>query len=237
MPRLETTMTESTSSTLTKPRHNTQRSARFATALQTCGLIAILRGVRPDEVVGVGHALVSEGFRIIEVPLNSPEPLKSIQALRDAMPADCIIGAGTVLTTSACRQVADAGGELIVMPHSDAAVIHAAKAAHLTCAPGVATLTEAFSALQAGADALKLFPAEALSPAVIKAWRAVLPSTVALVPVGGISPESIAPYIATGVQGFGLGSALYRTGNSPQIVASNAAAFMQAWARATSRNP
>ena len=198
-------------------------------ALQQCGLIAILRGVQPHEVVAIGHALYDAGFRTIEVPLNSPEPLASIRALRDALPADCLVGAGTVLTPQACADVAAAGGQVIVMPHSDPTVIRAAKAAGLACAPGVATLTEAFAALAAGADVLKLFPAEALAPAVLKAWRAVLRPPVALLPVGGITPDNLAPYIAAGATGFGLGSALYRPGDSAEQVARNAAAFMQAW--------
>jgi 2-dehydro-3-deoxyphosphogalactonate aldolase len=226
------TMTEPTLSHGTQRVQVLQRSLRFATALQQCGLIAILRGVRPSEVAAIGQVLYSVGFRIIEVPLNSPEPYKSIRALRDEMPADCIVGAGTVLTTEACQQVADAGGELIVMPHCDVAVIRAAKAAKLSCTPGVATLTEAFSALQAGCDALKLFPAEALSPAILKAWSAVLPATISLVPVGGITPEGIRPYIEAGAKGFGLGSTLYRPGTPSQEVAINAAAFMQSWSDA-----
>jgi 2-dehydro-3-deoxyphosphogalactonate aldolase len=204
----------------------------LSAVLKRCGLVAILRGVQPDEVVAIGHALYAAGLRIIEVPLNSPEPLKSIRALRDALPADCLVGAGTVTTVQACADVADAGGQLIVMPHSDAAVIRGAKSAGLLCAPGVATLTEAYAALAAGADTLKLFPAEALSPAILKAWRAVLKPPVALVPVGGITPEGIAPYAAAGASGFGLGSALYRPGNSHADVARQAAAFMQAWHRA-----
>lgn len=201
-------------------------------ALQQCGLIAILRGVQPHEVVAIGHALYDAGFRAIEVPLNSPEPLASIRALRDALPADCLVGAGTVLTPQACADVAAAGGQVIVMPHSDPTVIRAAKAAGLACAPGVATLTEAFAALAAGADVLKLFPAEALAPAVLKAWRAVLRPPVALLPVGGITPDNLAPYAAAGASGFGLGSALYRPGDSAEQVARNAAAFVQAWRHA-----
>lgn len=132
--------------------------------LQRCGLIAILRGVQPHEVVAIGHALYDAGFRIIEVPLNSPEPLASIRALRDALPADCLVGAGTVLSIEAVADVAAAGGQIIVMPHSDPDVIRAARAAGMACAPGVATLTEAYAALAAGANMLKLFPAEALPP-------------------------------------------------------------------------
>jgi 2-dehydro-3-deoxyphosphogalactonate aldolase len=204
------------------------------TAMQHCGLIAILRGVQPHEVLAIGQVLYAAGFRIIEVPLNAPQPLLSISALRDSLPADCLVGAGTVLNVAACTDVAQAGGQLIVMPHGDAEVIRAAKAAGLTCAPGVATLTEAYAALAAGADALKLFPAEALSPAVLKAWRAVLKSPVPLVPVGGITPESIAAYAVAGASGFGLGSALYRPGDTPRDVALQAQAFVQAWRSAYS---
>ncbi|KRD55375.1 2-dehydro-3-deoxy-6-phosphogalactonate aldolase [Acidovorax sp. Root275] len=197
--------------------------------MQQCGLIAILRGVRPHEVAAIGHALYDAGFRIIEVPLNSPEPLASIRALRDALPADCLIGAGTVLSAEACADVQAAGGQIIVMPHSDPTVIRAARAAGMACAPGVATLTEAYAALAAGANMLKLFPAEALPPHVLKAWRAVITPPMALVPVGGIAPENIATYAAAGASGFGLGSALYRPGDSATDVAGKAAAFVAAW--------
>ncbi len=197
--------------------------------MQRCGLVAILRGVTPAEVVPIGQALSGAGFRIIEVPLNSPEPLASIRALRDALPAEVLIGAGTVIRPEDCAAVAAAGGQIVVMPHSDAAVIRAAKASGMACAPGVATLTEAYAALAAGADALKLFPAEALAPAVLKAWRAVLRPPVALLPVGGITPDSIAAYAAAGASGFGLGSALYKPGDGAGDVARQAAAFMQAW--------
>jgi 2-dehydro-3-deoxyphosphogalactonate aldolase len=201
----------------------------LSASMQRCGLVAILRGVAPAEVVPIGLALSEAGFRIIEVPLNSPEPLASIRALRDALPAEVLIGAGTVIRPEDCAAVAAAGGQIVVMPHSDAAVIRAAKAAGMACAPGVATLTEGYAALAAGADALKLFPAEALAPAVLKAWRAVLRPPVALLPVGGITPEGIAAYAAAGASGFGLGSALYKPGDSAAGVARQAAAFIQAW--------
>lgn len=197
--------------------------------MQTCGLIAILRGVKPHEVVAIGQVLYDAGFRIIEVPLNSPDPLASIRALRDALPADCLVGAGTVLSAQACADVAAAGGQIIVMPHSDTDVIRAARAAGMACAPGVATLTEAYAALAAGANMLKLFPAEALPPHVLKAWRAVLTPPMALVPVGGIVPENIATYAAAGASGFGLGSALYRPGDTATEVATKAVQFMKAW--------
>ena len=208
-------------------------SLAFQQSLARNGLIAILRGVRPEEAVAIGQVLYAAGFRLIEVPLNSPDPLRSIRALRDALPEDALLGAGTVLRPASCAEVATAGGQLVVMPHSDAAVIRAAKAAGLACAPGVATPTEAFAALAAGADVLKMFPAETLGPVGLKAWRAVLTRPIAIVPVGGILPESIASYRAAGASGFGLGSALYRAGDTPEQVAQQAKAFVDAWHAAT----
>jgi 2-dehydro-3-deoxyphosphogalactonate aldolase len=202
-------------------------------ALHQCGLVAILRGLQPHEAEGIGRALYDAGFRVIEVPLNSPDPLRSIRLLREALPADALIGAGTVLRPEACADIAAAGGQLVVMPHSDAAVIRAAKAADLACAPGVATPTEAFAALAAGADVLKMFPAEALGPVGLKAWRAVLTPPVAIVPVGGITPDTVAPYVTAGASGLGLGSALYRPGDSAQQVTQQAEAFVRAWQAAT----
>jgi len=204
------------------------------TAMQHCGLIAILRGIRPDEVAAIGLALYQAGFRVIEVPLNSPQPFESIRLLRAALTTDCVVGAGTVLSTSQVAEVKKAGGEIIVMPHSDGEVIRAAKQATMACAPGVATLTEAFAALAAGADALKMFPAEQLGPVVLKAWRAVIPGNVALIPVGGITPENMAPFVAAGASGFGLGSALYKPGLSAMQVGRNADEFIAAW-RATQK--
>lgn len=198
-------------------------------ALRRTGLIAILRGVRHTEVEAIGAALYESGFRIIEVPLNSPEPLLSIAALRKSLPADCLVGAGTVLKPEQVDQVKAAGGELIVMPHSDGAVIRAAKSAGLTCAPGVATVTEAFAALAAGADVLKMFPAEQLGPHVVKAWRAVVPREIALLPVGGITPQGMAAFLEAGASGFGLGSALYSPGLSADEVRQRAQAFSAAW--------
>ncbi|WP_092415056.1 2-dehydro-3-deoxy-6-phosphogalactonate aldolase [Collimonas sp. OK307] len=198
-------------------------------AMKQCGLIAILRGVQPHEVAAIGLKLYEAGFRIIEVPLNSPQPFDSIRILRNGLPADCVIGAGTVLTPDQVAAVKRAGGEIIVMPHSDPLVIAAAKQAGLACAPGVATVTEAFAALAAGADVLKMFPAEQMGPNVVKAWRAVIPATVALIPVGGITPENLATFVSSGASGFGLGSALYKPGLSAEQVAQNAANFVAAW--------
>jgi 2-dehydro-3-deoxyphosphogalactonate aldolase len=198
-------------------------------AMQHCGLIAILRGIRPDEVAAIGLALYRAGFRVIEVPLNSPQPFESIRILRATLAADCVVGAGTVLSTAQVAEVKNAGGEIIVMPHSDVKVIAAAKQAAMACAPGVATLTEAFAALAAGADALKMFPAEQLNPSVVKAWRAVIPGDVALIPVGSITPANMAPFVAAGASGFGLGSALYKPGLSAMQVGQNADEFIAAW--------
>ena len=194
-------------------------------------LIAILRGVRPDEVVPIGTALVEAGFSIIEVPLNSPDPMHSIRLLVEALGPDILVGAGTVMEPEQVREVAGAGGRLIVMPHSDPAVVRAAKAACMACAPGVATPTEGFAALRNGADALKLFPAEAMPPVVLKAWKSVFPRHTAFFPVGGITPSAMADYAAAGAAGFGLGSALYKSGFTAADVAGRAAVFVKEWRR------
>jgi 2-dehydro-3-deoxyphosphogalactonate aldolase len=197
--------------------------------LKDLPLIAILRGITPAEAGPVGLALAEAGFRIIEVPMNSPQPLHSIERLARALGDRCLIGAGTVMSAAQVEEVARAGGRLIVMPHADAQVIAAAKASALWCAPGIATPGEGFAALAAGADALKLFPAELLTPAVVKALRAVFPPGVLFLPVGGITPHNLAAFAAAGANGFGLGSALYRPGATPQQVAINARAFVVAW--------
>lgn len=194
-------------------------------------LIAILRGVQADEVVAMGDVLFAAGFRIIEVPLNSPDPLQSIARLAENFGQRALIGAGTVLSVEAVDQVAAARGQLVVMPHSDGAVIAQAKAQNLYCLPGVATPTEAFAALSNGADGLKMFPGEALPPAVVKAWRAVLPPERGLFPVGGITPDKMAAYVAAGATGFGLGSALYKPGMAAAEVGQRAQDFAAAWRR------
>lgn len=198
-------------------------------ALQHLPLVAILRGVQPAEVEGIADALYAEGFRVIEVPLNSPDALDSIARLARRMPADAVVGAGTVLSVQAVADVQAAGGRIIVMPHADASVICAAKARGLACVPGAATPTEAFAALHAGADAVKLFPAELVTPTVVKAMRAVLPKSLRLLPVGGITPDNMGPYLQAGAAGFGLGSALYSPGLSAAEVGQRARAFVQAW--------
>lgn len=192
-------------------------------------LVAILRGLTPDEALPVGQALVDAGFRMLEVPLNSPQPLDSIALMAEALGDDVLVGAGTVMSTADVEAIAAAGGRLILMPHVDIAVIRAAKAAGLLCAPGVATPTEAFTALAAGADAIKIFPAEQIGPAVLKAWRAVLPRELVVLPVGGITPDSMAAYVAAGASGFGIGSALYAPGREVAEVARRAQAFARAW--------
>ena len=199
--------------------------------LEPLPLVAILRGLTPEESVDVGLALVGAGFRMLEVPLNSPRPFESIRRLVDALGDNYLIGAGTVLEPGYVKDIADAGGRLVVMPHADIAVIRAAKQAGLHCVPGVATPTEAFAALAAGADALKLFPAEQASPAVLKAWRAVLPADVAVLPVGGIAPDNMGPWLAAGAKGFGIGSSLYAPGRSAGDVAVRAREFADAWQR------
>jgi 2-dehydro-3-deoxyphosphogalactonate aldolase len=200
--------------------------AGLAAAFGACPLIAILRGVTPADAAAHGLALYEAGFRIVEVPLNSPQPFDSIAAIRQALPADAIVGAGTVLDPRFVQDVKSAGGELIVMPHSDAEVVDAAKALGMACAPGVATPTEAFLALKRGADVLKMFPAEQLGCQVVKAWRAVIAAEVPLIPVGGITPDNMGPFLSAGANGFGLGSALYKPGQPATTTASHARAFV-----------
>jgi len=197
--------------------------------LERMPFIAILRGVRPEEAASIGLALVEAGFGIVEVPMNSPDPTESVGRLKRALGEACLIGAGTVTTARQVADVAAAGGRLIVMPHSDPAVIAAAKAAGLLCAPGVATPTEGFAALANGADALKLFPAEMLGPEVLKAWRAVFPKDTAFIPVGGVTPLNFGAYVKAGAAGFGLGGALYAPGSSAAEVGQRARAFVEAW--------
>jgi 2-dehydro-3-deoxyphosphogalactonate aldolase len=193
-------------------------------------LVAILRGITPAEAADVGDVLVDAGFRILEVPLNSPDALGSISIMRERFGDRALVGAGTVLSPARVDEVAAAGGQIIVMPHADVVVIRAAKAAGLYCLPGVSTTTEAFAAIDAGADALKLFPAELIGPHVLKAWRAVLPKSLALLPVGGIEPGNMAGFVAAGANGFGIGGALYAPGRALDETKTRAKAFAQAWA-------
>lgn len=200
----------------------------FTRLFAACPLVAILRGVRPDEVEAIGAALVEAGIRIIEVPLNSPEPLESIARLARACGEAALVGAGTVLDPVDVARVADAGGRLIVSPGTDPAVIAASVTAGLVSAPGYFTPSEAFAAIRAGAHAIKLFPAEAAPPAVVKAQRAVLPAGVPLIVVGGITPDALSPYRAARADGFGLGSALFKPGMTAADVGTRARAFVAA---------
>lgn len=195
-------------------------------------LIGILRGVRPEEVLAIAEPVFEAGFQILEVPLNSPRPIESIERLAQQFP-DRIVGGGTVMSPDDVKDIAAAGGRLIFMPHSDPAVIHQAKRSEMLCIPGVATPTEAFAALANGADALKLYPAEQITPTVVKAWRAVMPAEYRLLPVGGITPDNMEAYLQAGANGFGLGSALYKAGMSADEVASNARTFRDAMLRLT----
>lgn len=198
----------------------------FHTHLKTCPMIAIVRGITPAEAEAVAGAILDAGFTIIEVPLNSPEPLKSIEIMAKAFGGRATIGAGTVLDPADVPRVKDAGGRIVVSPDTNVAVIAASVAAGLVAAPGYFTPSEGFAAIRAGAHALKLFPAEAASPAVVKAQLAVLPKHIPLIVVGGVKPDNMAPWVDAGASGFGLGSALYRPGISAADAAANARAFI-----------
>ena len=203
-------------------------SALFRDHLGRCPLVAILRGVKPEEVVAIGEALVEAGIAIIEVPLNSPDPLASIEALAKRFGDQALVGAGTVLTVEQVGQVARAGGRIIVSPSTDFDVIAATAAEGLVSAPGYFTPSEAFLALKAGATALKLFPAEAATPALVRAQRAVLPKDVPLLIVGGVTPHAVGQWFEAGADGFGLGSALYKPGQTAQQVGQQARDFVAA---------
>lgn len=207
-------------------------NSEFDAALAGCPLVAILRGVTPAEVVQVGEALFDAGFRLIEVPLNSPDPLVSIARLAKAFAGRAVIGAGTVLSVADVAAVAAAGGTMIVSPNTNVEVIAATRQGGLVSLPGIATPSEAFAAIDAGATALKLFPAEGANPAVLKAIRAVLPAGVRVLPVGGIAPDNMAPWLKAGAAGFGIGSALYSPGVRPDEIAVRARTFIAAWQKA-----
>ncbi len=198
--------------------------------LARCPLVAILRGIRPPEAEGVCAALERAGLAVVEVPLNSPEPLDSIARLARGFGERMLVGAGTVMTEADVHAVAAAGGRLVVTPHADPAIVRASKAAGLLCCPGFLTPGEAFALLAAGADALKLFPAEAASPAVLRALRAVLPPQTAVLPVGGMDERSMPAWRAAGAAGFGVGSSLYRPGDDPAAVEARARLLLGALA-------
>jgi len=201
---------------------------RFAVACAELPLVAILRGVRPDEAVAIGSALVEAGWRMIEVPLNSPDPLLSIAALADAFP-DALVGAGTVLSASAVRDVHAAGAELVVAPNFDRDVVGEAVALDIAALPGVLSASEAFAALAAGAVGLKLFPAEMVPPSAVRALRAVLDPATVVLPVGGISLANMKAYRDAGANGFGIGSSLYKPGMSAEDVGEAARQWVDAW--------
>ncbi len=198
-------------------------------SLDTLPLIASLRGLKPDEAVEVGEAIVAAGFRCLEVPLNSPEPLESIRRLRQTLDGRALVGAGTVLNVQAARGVADVGGQLIISPNTNTDVIRETKALGLLSLPGFFTPSEAFAALDAGADALKLFPAEIAGPKGLKAIRAVLPAATRVYAVGGVDPDSMAQWRTAGASGFGIGSAVFKPGQSPDQVGRQAQAFVTRW--------
>ena len=202
--------------------------AKLDVAMRRLPLVAILRGLTPADAPAIGTALDVAGFSLIEVPLNSPQPLASIAMLVAQLP-NALIGAGTVLTTAQVEEVHRAGGQLIVSPNFDADVVRMAVQLGMVCLPGVMTPTEAFAALAAGASGIKLFPAELVPPAGVKALRAVLSAETLVLPVGGITPESMAAYRAAGASGFGLGSALYKPGDDAAAVAGAARRYVAAW--------
>jgi 2-dehydro-3-deoxyphosphogalactonate aldolase len=202
--------------------------AEFREALAAFPVVAILRGVRPQEVVAVAEALVSAGVRIIEVPLNSPEPMRSIAALAEAFAGRAIIGAGTVLTVDDVARVTEAGGRLIVSPNTNVDVVAATKRAGLVSAPGFLTPSEAFAAIAAGADVLKIFPGEAVTPAIVRALSAVVPATVPMLLVGGVAADTIDRWAGSPIAGFGIGSSLYKPGDDPATVGAKAEAFAAA---------
>lgn len=202
----------------------------FETLFAQCPLVAVLRGIRPDEVEAIGDALVESGIRIIEVPLNSPDPLDSIARLSTHLAGRALVGAGTVLSADQVDPIRAAGGGLIVSPSTNVAVIAATVAAGMVSCPGYFTPTEAFAAIGAGAHALKLFPAEAASPAMVRAQRAVLPKELPLIVVGGISPDAMATWLAAGADGFGIGSGVYKPGQSPTEALNKARAYVAALA-------
>jgi len=193
--------------------------------LDQCPLVAIIRGVTPDEAEAIGQAIYDGGIRIVEVPLNSPDPLKSIEALAKRFGEQMLVGAGTVLKPEDVQRVKDAGGRLIVSPDCNIEVISAAAAVGLVSSPGYFTPSEAFAALRAGAHALKLFPAEAATPAVLKAQKAVIPKDVPILAVGGIKPDNMQPWLDAGAAGFGLGGGLYQPGQSAEATLEKARAY------------
>ena len=198
----------------------------FRRYLDQCPLVAIVRGVTPAEAEPIGDAIYQAGIRIVEVPLNSPEPLSSIERLAVKFGEHMLVGAGTVLEPSDVGRVWDAGGRLIVSPDTNIDVIAATAAIGLVSSPGYFTPSEAFAAIRAGATSLKLFPAEAATPAVLKAQLAVIPRDVPILAVGGIKPDNMRPWLDAGASGFGLGGGLYQPGQSPEDTLAKARAYV-----------
>ena len=201
----------------------------WKTVLNALPYIAILRGLTPENAIQIIGALHDAGFRAVEIPFNSPEPLKSLESAVAKFGDDLLLGGGTVLTSEEVTSVYNAGGSFVVSPNSNHNVIKTTKSFGMVSIPGVSTPSEAFAAVNAGADALKLFPAESLPPVVVKAWRAVLPEDLWLLPVGGITPALVAPYLAAGANGFGLGSSLFRSEWSTNEVVRAAETFVSAY--------
>jgi 2-dehydro-3-deoxyphosphogalactonate aldolase len=197
-------------------------------ALSYCPIVAILRGVKPDEIDAIGDALIEAGVTVVEVPLNSPQPFESIRLLSARHGHHALIGAGTVLEAPDVARVKEAGGRLVVAPNFDADVVRAAKGAGLAALPGVMTPSEGFAALKAGADGLKLFPAEIIPPLVFKAWRAVFPADCLMLAVGGVGVENIRTYREAGASGYGIGSALYKPGRAAAEIGPLARALASA---------
>jgi 2-dehydro-3-deoxyphosphogalactonate aldolase len=198
-------------------------------ALKTLPLVAILRGLRPAEALDVGEMLVQAGFRIVEVPLNSPDPFDSIKLLVQALGKRAIVGAGTVLTVADVETLHAIGGQICISPNANPDVIRRAKALGMISFPAFFTPTEAFSAIDAGADAIKLFPAELAGTTGLKAMKAVLPKTVPVFPVGGVTPDNMKDFLDAGAAGFGIGSAVFKPGDTPEIVYKKARAFVEGW--------
>lgn len=199
---------------------------RFKEAIATCPLVAILRGLKPEEAVEIGESLYGAGIRLMEVPLNSPRPLESIAALSDAFQNRAIIGAGTVLTTEQVDEIAAAGGKLIVSPNTNPDVIKWAQHQNLIAIPGVFTPTDAFAAIEAGAEILKLFPADTGGPSHLKALKAVLPKDIRVLAVGGVGPDTYSNWRAAGADGAGCGSTLYSAGDDAETVRCKAEALV-----------
>ncbi|KUM31126.1 2-dehydro-3-deoxy-6-phosphogalactonate aldolase [Arthrobacter sp. EpRS66] len=200
-----------------------------ASTLNTAGLVAILRGLHPDEAQAVGEVLYSSGFRSLEVPLNSPEPLKSIELLRNILPEDAVVGAGTVLDVEQVRSCHSAGSQIIVSPNTNVSVIRETVALGMDSFPGAATPSNAFDAIEAGAKNVKIFPAEQVGLAGFKAWTAVLPAEIGLIPVGGINEENMAQWLDAGATGFGIGSSLYKSGRSIEDLKTRAGKLVAAY--------